>query len=292
MRTRSDRHVTARLSRGFVIVAVLLFASTSSYAQSARPIADDASSSAARALFDDGSRLYDLGAYDEAIGRFERAYTMTGAPTLLLNIAQAHRLNGACAQAAMFYRRFLEKDPGTRHRAEIQARVDAMDTCAAATPAQGAPVAVPTAPRGAEPTPTPATPATPPTQGAADADAHADADADTHARWRTAGWCALGVATVSAAVSVTSLGVALGRDAELHRSCNAEGGCPRSEQSRVESYETWRSVSIVGGVVTGLAVGVAIFGFVRGREPVSRSSQARVVEPWIANGQLGIRGVF
>lgn len=62
----------------------------------------------ARAEFERAQRAYDLGRFDEAIGHYGRAYEAMPLPPLLFNIAQCHRLLGEYAQAAFFYRRYLD----------------------------------------------------------------------------------------------------------------------------------------------------------------------------------------
>jgi hypothetical protein len=96
----------------------------------------DPVSAEARARFEEGSRLFDLGDYAEAIARFEEAYKLSGAPALLLSIAQAHRMNHACAPAAHFYRRFLVKSPGSSSAAPVAASPSGSRSCPRARSAQ------------------------------------------------------------------------------------------------------------------------------------------------------------
>lgn len=296
MKTLSDRSWRGRARVTAAIVAFMA-TTTSAHAQGPKtPSDDDSTTAEARSLFAEGSRLYDLGDYDQAIQFFEKAYTLSGAPTLLLNIAQAYRLEGACAQAATLYRRFLEKVPNTPHRGELEARIDEMKSCAAspkraAAPGSGPPPAArvgETAPRSEEQ-------ATPRTDDDATSSTTSTntTGASTSTRWTILGWSGVGVAVVGSAVAATSLVMVLAREADLDRSCNADGGCPPSEQSRIDAHDTLRTVSIVSAVAAGIGVGAAIFGFVHARAATARTTaRTFVAEPWISGSQIGVRGAF
>jgi tetratricopeptide (TPR) repeat protein len=62
----------------------------------------------ARTEFERAQRSYDLGRFEEAIVHYSRAYEAMALPPFLFNIAQCHRLLGEYAQAAFFYRRYLD----------------------------------------------------------------------------------------------------------------------------------------------------------------------------------------
>lgn len=62
----------------------------------------------ALALFNQGLAKYDAQEYKSAIDLFERAYRISGSPSVLFNIAQAWRLLGDCARARKYYRRFVD----------------------------------------------------------------------------------------------------------------------------------------------------------------------------------------
>src|SRR4051794_22832671 len=85
----------------------------------ADPRADDDDQGRARALFREGSQLYEEAHYEEAIARFQEAYRLSGRPDLLFNIAQAYRLEGPahCATALRYYQRHLDEQPSASNRA-------------------------------------------------------------------------------------------------------------------------------------------------------------------------------
>ncbi len=73
---------------------------------------------AARVLFDDGTRAYDAGRFDEALDRYETAYELSQRPQLLYNIAVTHDRLDHKREAATFYERFVEALPDSP-RAEV-----------------------------------------------------------------------------------------------------------------------------------------------------------------------------
>jgi tetratricopeptide (TPR) repeat protein len=109
----------------------------------------------ARRLFEEGLRYFRIGDYEQAIPRFKAAYLRTPAPGLLYNLAQAHRLNGDCAQALALYRQYLATGPKGKDTERAAARAAEMELCArAAAPPESAPAPVaqpPAAPRPADP---------------------------------------------------------------------------------------------------------------------------------------------
>jgi tetratricopeptide (TPR) repeat protein len=90
-------------------------------------LADPSPREAARARFDRGQTLYNLGKLDEAIVELEAAYELDPDPAYLFNLAQAHRLRGHLERALFFYRRYLSLSPDAPNRAEIQERIAALE---------------------------------------------------------------------------------------------------------------------------------------------------------------------
>jgi hypothetical protein len=70
-------------------------------------LADDTDE--AKKMYDEGKRYYTVGDYDHAITAWKAAYVKFPAPILLFNLGQAYRLEGDCAQAMTFYRRYEEQ---------------------------------------------------------------------------------------------------------------------------------------------------------------------------------------
>ena len=63
---------------------------------------NDAQRAEARARYENGTRKFDVGKYDDAAREFQAAYEIVGAPEILFNIAQSLRLAGKYEQALLF----------------------------------------------------------------------------------------------------------------------------------------------------------------------------------------------
>ncbi len=105
----------------------------------------------ARRLSAEGTRQFGAGHYAEAIAAFKAAYDRTPAPTLLYNIAQAYRMQNACAEALDAYRRYLATDPAGKLREMAHELIGEMQACA-----EKQAQAPPPLPRTPAPTPAPA----------------------------------------------------------------------------------------------------------------------------------------
>jgi tetratricopeptide (TPR) repeat protein len=84
----------------------------------------------ARQLSDRGRALHDLGDYEQAIVAYKQAYLIAPSPGLLFNMAQAYRLEGDCAEAADFYRRYLQTDPDPQARRIAEIQLATVSACA------------------------------------------------------------------------------------------------------------------------------------------------------------------
>src|SRR5262249_38282328 len=82
----------------------------------------------AREHYQKGSVAYDLGHYDAAIAEYEAAYAAFSEPTLLYNLGQAHRLARHLPRALHFYKMYLVKVPDAHNRAEVEAKIAALNT--------------------------------------------------------------------------------------------------------------------------------------------------------------------
>ncbi len=83
----------------------------------------DAQRAEARARYENGTRKFDVGKYDEAAHEFETAYEIVGAPEILFNIAQSLRLAGKYERALLFYRNYLRRKENPDNRAEVDRRI-------------------------------------------------------------------------------------------------------------------------------------------------------------------------
>lgn len=104
--------------RGYAAIATLLsvlLVSTPVLAAEAARQATGSPRARARSLFLKAQKAYDLGRFEEAAKLYGDAYELAPLPGFLFNIAQCERLRGRPAEAAFFYRRFLEKAPHARN---------------------------------------------------------------------------------------------------------------------------------------------------------------------------------
>jgi iron complex outermembrane receptor protein len=79
--------------------------------------------SQAKEHYINGTKAFDLGAYDDAINEYSAAYRLNAQPELLYNIAQAHRLAGHTTEAVRFYRMFLVRSPNAANRGEVEQKI-------------------------------------------------------------------------------------------------------------------------------------------------------------------------
>lgn len=81
--------------------------------------------------------------YDEAVDAFATAYALEPTPLLLFDIAQVYRKAGQKRAALVFYGRFLDEDPGSTMRAEVEGHLADLRQ---QLEAEGSPRAVPPRP--------------------------------------------------------------------------------------------------------------------------------------------------
>ena len=74
----------------------------------------------ARALFQEGTKLYNLGQYRIAREKFRQAYDTRPDAAFLFNIGQCSRMLGEHEEAAPSYRAFLREKPDAKNRTEVE----------------------------------------------------------------------------------------------------------------------------------------------------------------------------
>lgn len=95
----STRSISSRLA--LALCLSLAFVATAQPKKNA----DD---QAARALFADGQKAYDLGEFDRALTLYSDAYKLKSLPGFLFNIGQCHKQLGNYERAAFFFGRFVD----------------------------------------------------------------------------------------------------------------------------------------------------------------------------------------
>ena len=106
-----------RLRRGGWLTVLLIVATPRAHAQPPEPQRE------AKEHYEAGLARYNLGEFDAAINEFKTAYTLSHAPRLLFNIAQAQRLKKDYAQALYSYTTYLRLVPDAPNRVDVTARI-------------------------------------------------------------------------------------------------------------------------------------------------------------------------
>ena len=150
MQTRKKVHFSSLL-----VTLVLVLASPAR--------GDESTTEQAKQHYENGSKQYDLGHWDEAIREYETAYELRPDPSFLYNLAQAYRRKGDAKRALDLYRNYLVKTPKSPLRVEIEERIKSLQK--QIDEANSAKPALP----GLEPTASPLVPPSAPAEGAAPA---------------------------------------------------------------------------------------------------------------------------
>jgi tetratricopeptide (TPR) repeat protein len=77
--------------------------------------------------YQQATRAYDLGKYQEAVDEYQKVYEIDGDPVMLYNIAQAYRLNDQPQESIHFYRRYLQRSPEARNKDDVERKITAME---------------------------------------------------------------------------------------------------------------------------------------------------------------------
>jgi tetratricopeptide (TPR) repeat protein len=163
----------SRALQGLVVMAALGCAS-------AAAAAGDTES--ARAHFNRGTKLYDLGRYLEAAKEYEATYELKDDPALLFNIGQAYRLGGNLPDAIRAYKSFLRRVPDSAQRPQVEAHIRAMQETLEKQRAS-TPPATPPAPTPSPSATTPATAGAPAPTATAPTDDRRDARTPLYKKW-------------------------------------------------------------------------------------------------------------
>jgi len=248
--------------------------------------------------YQQATRSYDLGKYQEAVDEYQKVYEIDGDPVMLYNIAQAYRLNDQPQESIHFYRRYLQRSPEARNKEDVERKITAMEklieerrkaAALVAPPAPKAdakPVAIPepvapppvTAPVVVAPLPPP--PASPPS-----------------ATRQILGWSMVGVGVASIAVAIIEGIRAKNRGDELTQNMNVVTHPPfDSTQQAIQSEgKTANIVAIVCGIAgTAVGVGGAIVLITNGSSSPANDNGAPVATtntvsfaPWVGPGLVG-----
>lgn len=104
----------------FLIIGLLLLATPAR-------AADDPVLRVVAAHYEQGTKLYNLGDFRNALDEFKAAYLARRAAEFLFNIAQCYRQLGEHESAAREYRAYLREKPDAKNRADVEAFIAAAD---------------------------------------------------------------------------------------------------------------------------------------------------------------------
>jgi hypothetical protein len=91
-----------------------------------KPAADAVAT--AKDRYNQGTRHYELGHYQEALDSYEAAYMAVPDPAFLFNIGQCHRKMGHDKEAVSFYKSYLRNAPNAPNRADVQKRIQELES--------------------------------------------------------------------------------------------------------------------------------------------------------------------
>ncbi len=83
-----------------------------------------------------GTERFNKGEYKQAIRAIEAAYALQPEPEFLFNLAQAHRKAGHAAEAVRIFKHYLQANPGTPQREEVENYIAALQARLEAETAQ------------------------------------------------------------------------------------------------------------------------------------------------------------
>lgn len=96
-------------------------------ARAADKKADPRAEARAREHIQKGAAALRAGHYDEAMTEFEAGYAAVPLPGFILNMGHVQRQAGNLERARDYYRRFLELDPSSNQRAEVDKAIAEID---------------------------------------------------------------------------------------------------------------------------------------------------------------------
>ena len=250
----------ARWFSGFALMFVLLSPARDAHAQ------ETSADVEARNLFLAGQNAFGSGNYARAVEYFEQAHALSHRSGLLYNIAFAADRLRSDARALEAYRAYLEAEPATPRRAEVESRIAFLEAALAAP--------------DPEPEPEPQSPAEPapasePVLPASSAGFHPAAIISL-----VGGGVLLATFGVFAALSEVE-------DQALASRCGRDAGasCSPSALETLRSLNTIADVSWVAGAALAVTGVVLLFAL-----PAERSADLAFA-PWVAPEGAGVTAV-
>jgi len=253
--------------------------------------------------YQQATRAYDLGKYQEAIDEYQKVYEIDGDPVMLYNIAQAYRLNDQPQEAIHFYRRYLQRSPDARNKDDVERKITAQEkliedrrkAAAAVTPPPPKPdvtpppkvVEPPSPPVVVAPPPPPPLPPPPP-------------PAPPSTTRRVVGWSMIGVGVASGVVAIIegvhakNLGDSLTQMSTTAVMANTHPVWGSGQESTQSAGKTANIVAISCGIAgAALAVAGAVVLITNGSSSSASESAPPAplttvsFNPWLTPGLVG-----
>jgi len=249
--------------------------------------------------YQQATRAYDLGKYQEAVEEYQKVYEIDGDPVMLYNIAQAYRLNDQPQESIHFYRRYLQRSPEARNREDVERKITAMEKLIEERRKAAALVAPPPPKTDVKPVAVPAPPPPPPVVAPPVVVAPPPPPPpETSTTRLVVGWSMVGVGVASIAVAIVEGIKAKNRGDQLTQLSDTTNPPPwTSELEQIQSEgKTANIVAIVCGIAgTGLGVAGAIVLISSGSSAPANDNGTQSVTtttnvsfaPWVGPGLVG-----
>ncbi len=247
--------------------------------------------------YQQATRAYDLGKYQEAVDEYQKVYEIDGDPVMLYNIAQAYRLNDQPQESIHFYRRYLQRSPEARNKDDVERKITAMEklieerrkAAAAVVPPPPKPVVV-------EPKPVPPPPPVVTAPVVVAPPPPPPPEPPSAAR-RAIGWSMIGVGVASGVVAVIEGVRAKSKGDQLTKTMDPDN--PPIWNAQDDAIQSAGKTANIVAIVCGIAgTAVAVAGAVilitngssssdsNGATPATTSSTVSFA-PWLAPGLVG-----
>lgn len=289
------------------LATALLLAAASAGTAAAQPAPPDPAAEArAQALYEQGTKHYDIAEYDEAIAAYKEAYKVLPVPLILYNIGQAYRLKGDCSNARTFYRNYLRAESTGDIADKARTHLAEMEKCAKPENGGGATATGPDAGLDGGADTEPDRPKTdgPETGAGADTGAGAGTGAGTGSapdidtgtadpgKTRRLTGLALGGTGVALVLGGVYFGLRASDKAdELARTCTEADPCaPDQWRTLDDAGQRAQTLQIVGLAVGGVAVAAGAGLFLWGRS--SRREVPVTVVPTRGGAAVGAAWTF
>jgi hypothetical protein len=261
------------------VIFPILFALLASLAVARPAQAQTKGKPSAESHYNKGMTAYNLGHFQEAIEEFEKAYEIRSEPIFLYNIAQSHRQNGNPQRAIFFYRRYVDADPSSKKRPEVEKRIADMQSELDAQKEREAATAPPPTVVAPQPLPPQTAPVYVPRPAVVENKPTVAADASQGRGLRIGGIVAAGVGVAGAVTGV----VLVLHGNSLHDEAFATGS--QFDSSKYDSSKTFRTMGWVAVGVGAAAVATGVTLYILGARASSEPSVS--VAPMVAPGTGG-----